>query len=210
MIQIQEIRSPWEIAHMDWVIALPKEGEKSFNAFLVLVDRYRKTPMFLQCHKGDTAMNTAITIWNRVISHTGLFLNIISDRDPKFTSSLWTNIHKLFGARLSFSIAYHSQTDDLVEIIIHTLGYIIRRFCAYGLKLKDSDGFNHNWCTLITALELAYNKSIHSSTGKTPEILGKYCNTRIPYVPLKKDLVDINLKESSFKISLTKARHHTN
>ncbi|MBW0564000.1 hypothetical protein O181_103715 [Austropuccinia psidii MF-1] len=156
MIQIQEPKSPWEIVHMDWVTALPPGGDRSYNACLVLVDRYSKTPMFLPCHKDDTAMDTAIMIWNKVISHTGLFQNIISDRDPKFTSALWKNLHNLFGTKLSFSTAYHPQTDGLAERMIQTLEDMIRRFCAYGLEFKDSDGFTHDWCTLIPALELAY------------------------------------------------------
>ncbi|MBW0588730.1 hypothetical protein O181_128445 [Austropuccinia psidii MF-1] len=122
--------------------------------------------MFLPYHKDDAAMDTAIMIWNKVISHTGLFQNIISDRDPKFTSELWTNLHNLFGTKLSFSTAYHPQTDGLAEKMIQTLEDMIRRFCAYGLEFKDSDGFTHYWCTLIPALELAYEASIHSSTGK--------------------------------------------
>ncbi|MBW0485638.1 hypothetical protein O181_025353 [Austropuccinia psidii MF-1] len=85
MIKIQEPKSPWEIGHMDWVTALPPGRDRNFNSCLVLVDRYRKTPMFLPFHKDDTAMDTEITIRNRVISHIGLFKNIISDRDPKFT-----------------------------------------------------------------------------------------------------------------------------
>ncbi|MBW0564717.1 hypothetical protein O181_104432 [Austropuccinia psidii MF-1] len=107
MIQIQEPKFPWEIVHMDWVTELPPGVDRSYNACLVLVDRYSKTPMFLPCHKDDTAMDTAIMIWNKVISHTGLFQNIISDRDPKFTSALWTNLHSFFGTELSFSTAYH-------------------------------------------------------------------------------------------------------
>ncbi|MBW0569441.1 hypothetical protein O181_109156 [Austropuccinia psidii MF-1] len=102
MVQIQEPKSPWEIVHMDWVTALPPGGDRSYNACLVSVDRYRKTPMFLQCHKDETAMDTAIMIWKKAISHTGLFQNIISDRDPKLTSALWTNLHNLFGTKLSF------------------------------------------------------------------------------------------------------------
>ncbi|MBW0496169.1 hypothetical protein O181_035884 [Austropuccinia psidii MF-1] len=89
MIQIQEPKSTWEMFHMDWVAALPPGGDRSFNAFLVLVDRYIKTPIFLSFHKDETAMgtamDTAIMILNRVISHTGLLQNIISDRDTKFT-----------------------------------------------------------------------------------------------------------------------------
>ncbi|MBW0573638.1 hypothetical protein O181_113353 [Austropuccinia psidii MF-1] len=83
MIQIQEPKSPWEIVHMDWVTALPPGGDRSYNACLVLVDRYSKTPMYLPCHQDDTAMDPAIMTWNKFISHTGLFQNIISDREPK-------------------------------------------------------------------------------------------------------------------------------
>ncbi|MBW0514492.1 hypothetical protein O181_054207 [Austropuccinia psidii MF-1] len=60
MIQIQEPKSPWEIDHLDWVTALPPGGERSYNARLILVDRYRKKPMFLPFHKDNTAMDTAI------------------------------------------------------------------------------------------------------------------------------------------------------
>ncbi|MBW0515588.1 hypothetical protein O181_055303 [Austropuccinia psidii MF-1] len=97
---------------MDWVTSLSPGGDKSFNAHLVLVHSYSKTPIFLPCNQDDTAMDTAIMIWNRFISHTGLFKNIISDRDPKFTSALWKKLHKMFGTKLSFSTAYHPQTDN--------------------------------------------------------------------------------------------------
>ncbi|MBW0528775.1 hypothetical protein O181_068490 [Austropuccinia psidii MF-1] len=129
---------------MDWVTALPPGGDRSYNAFLVLADRYRKTPMFLPCCKDDTAMDKAMKIWNKVISHKGLFQNIISDRDPKFTSALWTNLNNLFGAKLSFSTAYHPQDDGLAEKMIQNLEDMIRIFCDYGLEFKESDGFSHD------------------------------------------------------------------
>ncbi|MBW0543886.1 hypothetical protein O181_083601 [Austropuccinia psidii MF-1] len=210
MIQRQEPKSTSKIVHMDWVTALPPGGDRSYNACLVLVYRYSKAPMFLPCHKDDTAMDTAIIIWNKVISHTDLFQNIISDRDPKFTSALWKNLHNLFGTNLSFSKAYHPQTDGLAEIMIQTLEDLIRRFCAYGLEYKDYDGFTHDLCTLIPALELAYKTSIHSSPGKTSAMLEKGWNPRLPYDTLKKDLVNIHPTASSFKIMLDKARHNAN
>ncbi|MBW0560192.1 hypothetical protein O181_099907 [Austropuccinia psidii MF-1] len=101
-------------------------------------------------------MDTAIMIWNKAMSHTGLFQNIISDRDPEFTSTLWKNLHNLFGTKLSFSTAYNSKPDGLEERMIKTLEDMIRRFSAYGLEFKDSYGLTHDWCTLIKALELAY------------------------------------------------------
>ncbi|MBW0494482.1 hypothetical protein O181_034197 [Austropuccinia psidii MF-1] len=126
---------------MNWVTASPPGGDKRYNSCLVIVDGYSKTPISLPCHKDDTAMDTAVLIWNRVISHTGLFKEIISDRDPKFTLALWTNLHKHLATRLSFSTAYHPQTDGLAERMIQTLENMIRRVGAYGLEFKDSDGF---------------------------------------------------------------------
>ncbi|MBW0588334.1 hypothetical protein O181_128049 [Austropuccinia psidii MF-1] len=62
MIHIQEPKSPWEVVHMDWVTALPPSGDRSYNACLVIVDRYSKIIIFLPCHKDDTAMDTALLL----------------------------------------------------------------------------------------------------------------------------------------------------
>ncbi|MBW0541131.1 hypothetical protein O181_080846 [Austropuccinia psidii MF-1] len=208
MIKIQEPSRPWEIVHMDWVTGLPPGGGRSYNFFLLIVDRFSKTPIFLPCHKDDTAMDTALLIWNRVVSWTGIFTNIISNRDAKFTSALWTNLHQLFGTKLSFSRAYHPQTNGLAGKIIQTLEDMVRRICAYGLEFKDCDGFTHDWCTLLPALELAYKTSIHSSTNQTPAILEKGWNPKLPLDSLRKDLVEIHPTASSFKGILDRARKH--
>ncbi|MBW0538530.1 hypothetical protein O181_078245 [Austropuccinia psidii MF-1] len=94
--------------------------------------------------------------------------------------------------------------------MIQTLEDMIGRFCVYGLEFKDSDVFTHDWCTLMPALELAYKTSINSSTFKTPAMLEKVWNPRLPYDTLKKDLVDIHPTASSFKLLVSKARHHAN
>ncbi|MBW0497300.1 hypothetical protein O181_037015 [Austropuccinia psidii MF-1] len=107
MIHIQEQSTPWEMVHMYWVTALPPGGDKCYNACLVIVDRYIKTPIFLPCHKDDTDMDTPLLICDRVISHTGLFKNIISDRDPK--------LHQPFGP-IYISVwvqNYHSQQHTI-------------------------------------------------------------------------------------------------
>ncbi|MBW0518331.1 hypothetical protein O181_058046 [Austropuccinia psidii MF-1] len=136
MIHIQGLKSPWEVVYMDWVTALPPSGDKSYNAFLVIVDRYSKPPIFLPFHKDDTAIDTALLLWSRAISHTRFFKNIISESDPKFTSARWTNLHRMFGTKLSFSTAYHPKTDGLAERMIQNLEDIISRFCAYVWNLK--------------------------------------------------------------------------
>ncbi|MBW0519325.1 hypothetical protein O181_059040 [Austropuccinia psidii MF-1] len=208
MVKTQETRRPWEILHMDWVTGLPLGVDKIYNAFLVIAYRFSKTPIFLPCHKDDTAIDTAILMWNRVVSWTGIFTNIISDRDPKFTSALWTNLHQFFETNLSFSKAYHPQTDGLAERMIQNLEDMVRNIGAYVVELKYCDGFTHDWCTLLPALELAYKTSIHASTNQTPAILQKGWNPKSPQDSLGKDLVEIHPTASSFKGMLEKARRN--
>ncbi|MBW0481306.1 hypothetical protein O181_021021, partial [Austropuccinia psidii MF-1] len=90
---------------------------------------------------------------------------------------------------LSFSTAYHPQTDGLAERMIQTLEDMIRRLCAYGLEFKDSDGFTHDWCTLIPELELAYKTSVHSSMAQFPAMLEKGWNPRVPADTLRKEFI---------------------
>ncbi|MBW0532510.1 hypothetical protein O181_072225 [Austropuccinia psidii MF-1] len=111
MIDIQEPSTQWEVVHMDCVAALTPGGYKIYNAFLEMLDRYSKAAIFLPFHKDGTAMDIALLICNSVITHTGLFKNTISDREPRFKSALWPNLHKPFGTKLSLSTAYHPQTD---------------------------------------------------------------------------------------------------
>ncbi|MBW0553624.1 hypothetical protein O181_093339 [Austropuccinia psidii MF-1] len=92
--------------------------------------------------------------------------------------------------------------------MIQTSEDMIRRFFAYGLELKDSDGFTHDWCTLIPELEFEYKTSVHSSTGQTPAMLEKGWNPRLPEDTLRKYMIDIHCTASSFKIMLDKVKHH--
>ncbi|MBW0571058.1 hypothetical protein O181_110773 [Austropuccinia psidii MF-1] len=162
MIKIQEHSRPWEIVHMDWVSGLPPGGDQSYNACLVIVDRF----------------------------------------------TLWKNLHQIFGTELSFSAAYHPQTDGLAERIIKTLIAMVRILCAYGLELKDCDIFTHDWCTILPGLELAYKTSINASTNQTPAILEKGWNPRLPQDSLRQGLIEIHTTAASVKGVLEKARKH--
>ncbi|MBW0511815.1 hypothetical protein O181_051530 [Austropuccinia psidii MF-1] len=94
--------------------------------------------------------------------------------------------------------------------MFQTLEDMISRNCAYGLEIKDSGGFTHDWCTLIPAFEVSYNTSIHASKAKSPAKLEKGWNPKLPFDTLKKGLVDIPTIASRFKLLLDKLRHHEN
>ncbi|MBW0515369.1 hypothetical protein O181_055084 [Austropuccinia psidii MF-1] len=195
---IQESKHPWETINMDWVTGPVPGGTEKFNAVLIIADRFRKSVSFLPCHKEDTEMDTALLFWNNIISPCGVLKCIISDRDPKFTSEFWTNLYDMLGTKLSFSTAYHPQTDGLAERMIQKMEDIIRNFCAYGIEYKDHEGYTHDWATLLPEVQLAYSTSPHSTTGKSTSLVEKWWNPLLPVDHLKQNLLTIHPTAKDF------------
>ncbi|MBW0488819.1 hypothetical protein O181_028534 [Austropuccinia psidii MF-1] len=137
-------------------------------------------------------MDTAFFFCNNIISTCGVPKIIISDRDPKFTSEFWTNLYDMLGTKIAFSTAYHPQTDRLAERMIQTMGDILRRFCAYGMEYKDNEGYTHYWVTLLPAVQLVYNTSQLSTTGKSPSLVENGWNPLLPVDHLEKNLLTIH------------------
>ncbi|MBW0518112.1 hypothetical protein O181_057827 [Austropuccinia psidii MF-1] len=185
---IEEPKHSWETINMDWVTGLLPGGKENYNSCLIIVEISRKSMRCLPCHKEGTAMDTALLFRNNIISTCGVPKIIISDRDPKFTSEFWTNFYDMLGTKLAFSTAYHPQTDELAERMIHKVEDILRRFYAYGMEYKDHEGYTHDWVTLLPEVQLAYNKSQHSTTGKTHALVEKSWNPFFPVDHLKKKL----------------------
>ncbi|MBW0473272.1 hypothetical protein O181_012987 [Austropuccinia psidii MF-1] len=163
---IEEPKHPRETINIYWVTGLVPGGKENFNDCLIIVDRFRKSVRCLPCHKEYTAVDAALSFWNNIISTCGVPKIIISDRDPKFTSEFWTNFYDMLGTKLSFSTAYHPQTNGLAERMIQTMEDILRRLCEYGMEYKDHKGYTHDWVTLLPEFQLAYNTSQHSTAGK--------------------------------------------
>ncbi|GAB2290468.1 hypothetical protein Dimus_038103 [Dionaea muscipula] len=65
----------------------------------------------------------------------GAPVSIVSDQDPRFVSKFWKAFQQAFGTTLSFSMAYHPQTDDQSERTIQTLEDLLR---AYSLDWKGN------------------------------------------------------------------------
>ncbi|MBW0544120.1 hypothetical protein O181_083835 [Austropuccinia psidii MF-1] len=69
---------------------------------------------------------------------------------------------------------------------------ILRRFCAYGMEYKDHEGYTHDWVTLLPPVQLVYNTSQNSTTGKTPSLVERGWNPLLPVDHLKKNLLTIH------------------
>ncbi|MBW0588075.1 hypothetical protein O181_127790 [Austropuccinia psidii MF-1] len=82
--------------------------------------------------------------------------------------------------------------------MIQTMEDIFRRFCAYGMEYKDHEVYTHDWVTLLPAVQLAYNKSQHSTTGKKPALVEKGWDPLLPVDHLKKNLLSIHPTAKDF------------
>ena len=58
----------------------------------------------------------------------GLPKEIVSDRDPKFTSNFWKGLFEYLGTKLNFSTAYHPQNDGKKERVNKVLEYMIQMY----------------------------------------------------------------------------------
>ena len=63
------------------------------------------------------------------------------------------------GTNLSFSSAYHPQTDGQTEVVNRSLGNLLRSITAEHPK---------QWDQVLPQVEYAYNDSPNSSAGQSP------------------------------------------
>lgn len=68
--------------------------------------------------------------FDQIVRLHGFLCSIISDRDPVFTSTFWSELFKLVGVKLQLSSAFHPQTDGQSEITNRILGVYLR--CLTG------------------------------------------------------------------------------
>ncbi|MBW0487981.1 hypothetical protein O181_027696 [Austropuccinia psidii MF-1] len=174
---------------MDWVKGLVPGGKENFNAYLIIVDRLSKSVRCLPCHKEDTAMDTALLFWNNIIYTYGVPKIIISDRDPKFTSEIWTNFYEIICTKLAFSTAYHPQTDGLdglAERMIQTIKDIFRS--QNSTTGKSPSLVEKGWNPLLPAEQLKNNiLTIHPTAKDFHDMWKKDCDTDAKFIAEAKE-----------------------
>lgn len=94
---------------MDFVEGLPvSEG---YEVIMVVVGRFTKYAHFVPLCHPFTAATVARAFWDNIIKLHGVPHSIVSDRDRVFTSAMWRALLEAAGTKLSYSTAYHPQTD---------------------------------------------------------------------------------------------------
>jgi hypothetical protein len=103
---------PWMSVSMDFITQLLMV--QGYNEILVMVDRFSKYVVFIVT-KMPCSVEEVKLFFKHIVKYWGLPLNIVSDRDARFTSKFWTTLFKLVGMKLLKSSSYHPQTDGKTE-----------------------------------------------------------------------------------------------
>lgn len=126
---------------------------------------------------------------------------MITDRDPIFLSSFWTEFFKLQNVHLHPFTAYHPQTYGQIEVVNRSLECYLK--CFAGDRPKE-------WSSWLPLSEWWYNTSFHSSRQSTlyEIVYGQKPPSHISYTALDSpiDLVDRGLTYRENTISIIK--HH--
>jgi transposase InsO family protein len=150
--------APWQSIAMDFITDLPlSEG---CDQLWVIIDRFTKMAHFVPLPvNGKTATDLARIFAREIWKHHGLPTDIISDRDSRFTSAVWTEFLRLLGIRPRMSTAFHPQTDGQTERLNQTVEAYLRAFVN-----QEQD----DWVGLLPMAEFAYNNSATRATGISP------------------------------------------
>jgi transposase InsO family protein len=110
---------------MDLILGLPITPRGN-TGVVVFVDRLTKQILLAPVSDDTTASVIARIYFDTVFRHKGLSRVIVSDRDPRFTSHFWRTLFRMVGTRLSYSTAFHPQTDGQTERANRVIEEILR------------------------------------------------------------------------------------
>jgi hypothetical protein len=146
---------------MDFITQLPCT-DSGFDAVFVVIDRLSKLAHFIPTVTTATAADTARLFVDNIVKAHGLPLDIVSDRDSKFTSKFWAAVCEMWGVARKMSSSFHPQTDGQTERMNKVLEEYLRHFVSPHQR---------DWDLKLPAAEFAINDTYQASIGTTPFFL---------------------------------------
>ncbi|OWY98083.1 polyprotein [Phytophthora megakarya] len=143
---------------MNFIVGLPQTPSKH-DPVLVVVDQLTKRTHFVACKSTDSASNIAELYRDSIFVLHGILGEILSDRDPKFTSAVWTTLCAMLGTCQKLTTAFRHQANGGTERLNHTIESYLRAF---------SNGASTDWDSYLVMAEFAYNSRFQQSISMTP------------------------------------------
>ncbi|KAF1324811.1 reverse transcriptase, partial [Globisporangium splendens] len=159
----------WKSVSMDFIFGLPRDTHGR-NGILVFVDRFSKMVHLAPVSDKISAEKTAKVFVDVVFRLHGLPVEIVSDRDTRFTSKFWRALFGLLDTKLSMSTAAHPETDGQTERVNRVLEDVLR---SYATSFKE-------WSEYLPLAEFVLNNSTHVSTGHSPFYVNYGIHPRVP------------------------------
>lgn len=163
---------PWESIAMDFVGPFPESN--GFDYLLLVIDRLSSMVHLVPTNTTAKATDIAWLFMREIVRLHGLPHSIVSDRDRKFISRFWRELHRLLGVQLLMSTAYHPQTDGASERAVRSAVQILRS----AVRADQTD-----WVEKCPMVEFAMNSAISATTQFAPfEINYGWLPTMLPNV----------------------------
>ena len=115
---------PWDSIGMDFVGPFPEID--GFNYLWVVICRLTSMVHLIPINTTTKATELSWMFLKEIVRLHGLLSSIVSDRDSKFTSRWWREVHRLLGIKLLMSTAFHPQTDGVTERVIQSATQVLR------------------------------------------------------------------------------------
>ena len=162
---------PFQQIALDLITGLPLRNRK--DAILTIVDQgCSRAAVFLSCSTTITGPQIAQLYLDNVYQWFGLPTKVISDQDPRFTSSFGRALTKKLGIEQNLSSAFHPQTDSLLE----WKNQWIEQYLRIVTSLHPTD-----WTEWISIASIVHNNRRNATTGLAPnQILLGYGPTLNP------------------------------
>ncbi|CDJ50399.1 hypothetical protein EBH_0033310 [Eimeria brunetti] len=116
----------WSHVSVDFVTGLPLTTT-GHDAILVVVDSLSKLAHFIPAKKSHSAADIVELLADLLIRYHGFPDVLVSDRDPRFQSEVWSQLCSRFNITRAMSSSYHPQTDGPTERVNRTLEQMPRR-----------------------------------------------------------------------------------
>lgn len=123
----------WEEISMDFIDGLPSSN--GCTVIWVVVDRLSKYAHSVPLSHPYNASKIAQLFMSHIYKLHGFPKVILSDRDPTFTSLFWKELFRRSKVQLSFTSAYHPQSDGQTERVNRCVENYLR--CMTGEKPHD-------------------------------------------------------------------------
>ena len=149
---------------MDWLslLVVTVKGV-TFDEVLTVTHRATKIVHLLPTRATMNAVQTAELFFQQVVRHHGLPSSIVSDRDPIFTSDVWTHLCDQMQIKQCCTAPFHPQANGQAERTNQTMKQVLRALLASRPQ--------QDWVSVLYMVEVAINNAPIATTEFSPYFL---------------------------------------